>query len=452
MEAAAEDEADGLRALRASLSERVKTGCAPVVGFTGTGGSGKSSVVDELVRRFRFDTPAANIGLLLVDPSARRTGGALLGDRIRLNAIHGGRVFVRSLATRRAHRSVSDSVGDAVQVLKAAGFDLVIVETAGIGQSDSEIVDRVDLSVYVMTPEFGAPSQLEKIDMIDLADFLVLNKFDRQGGKDALRDLRKQWRRNHSGAATSTPGDAPDEALPIFATVARDWRDPGTDRLYEALRRAVVDAGAGVLGGVARSASQASVALPLIPSDRVRYLADIAKAVRDYRQETEEQARLAEAADGLSRSREALGEAAPEAHWKILEREMALLTARCYAKGFRNGTPSPSATARRRARSYQRPRPPHRSREPDRDALGNADLPGSLCRAFAIGETGCVTCGSRTGPGSSPLRLASFPLSARGKTPRACSPARAGPKPRIGASICWRRGSPRPGFRQPLTA
>ncbi|MCG8592169.1 MAG: cobalamin-dependent protein, partial [Proteobacteria bacterium] len=173
---------------RQELAARAPARRAPVLGFTGTGGAGKSSVVDELVRRFRHDAPDAAIGLLLVDPSRRRSGGALLGDRIRLNAVQGERIYVRSLATRRAHLALSHAVRDAVQVLQTAGFDLILVETAGIGQSDSEIVDLADVSVYVMTPEYGAASQLEKIDMLELADVVVINKFDRQGARDALRD------------------------------------------------------------------------------------------------------------------------------------------------------------------------------------------------------------------------------------------------------------------------
>ena len=165
------------------------------------------------------------IGVVLVDPTRRRSGGALLGDRIRMNGIHGPGVFVRSLATRRAHAALSLAVKDAVLVLRAAGFDLIFVETAGIGQSDSEIVDLADTSVYVMTPEYGAPSQLEKIDMLELASLVVLNKSDRRGAADALRDVRRQWRRNHPGAS------ADDAALPVFATVASQWDDPGLDRL-----------------------------------------------------------------------------------------------------------------------------------------------------------------------------------------------------------------------------
>ncbi|MBW2385391.1 MAG: methylmalonyl-CoA mutase family protein [Deltaproteobacteria bacterium] len=302
-----EPTAEGV-ALRERLDARIAAqGAIPVVGITGTGGAGKSSVVDELVRRFRSDFSAASIGLLLIDPTRRRSGGALLGDRIRMNAIHGDAVFVRSMATRRANLALSSSVHDALRVLQAARFDLILVETAGIGQSDSEIVDLVDLSLYVMTPEFGAPSQLEKIDMIDLADLVVLNKSDRQGARDALRDVRKEWRRNHSCF------DVPDEEVPVFATVACQWNDPGTDRLYEGLRAQLVGLGA---SGFERStrevlATRELELRPTIPAARSRYLAEIAESVRAYRTRCEAWAKTAASADGLARALRVLGVEAP---------------------------------------------------------------------------------------------------------------------------------------------
>jgi len=262
---------------------------APVVGFTGTGGAGKSSVVDELVQRFRRDHPDWRFGVVLVDPTRRRSGGALLGDRIRLNAADPERVFVRSLATRRAHAALSQAVRDALRVLQAAGLDVIFVETAGIGQSDSEIVDLVDHSLYVMTPEFGAPSQLEKIDMLDLADLVVLNKFDRHGAEDALRDVRKQWRRNHPEVARA------DAEVPVYPTIARQWNDPGTTRLYEALRDRI--------RGVQSLRPPVEVRAPvLIPPERRRYLAEIAEAVRGYRRETQAQAERARDAWALERA------------------------------------------------------------------------------------------------------------------------------------------------------
>ncbi len=296
-----------LSALRGRLDDLAKHRHAPVVGFTGTGGAGKSSVVDELVRRFRDDFPAAAIGLILVDPSRRRTGGALLGDRIRMNAIHGGRVFARSMATRQAHRALSQSIRDALRVMQAAHFDLIFVETAGIGQGDSEIVDLVDVSLYVMTPEYGAPSQLEKIDMVDLADLVVLNKFDRHGAADALRDVRKQWRRNR------TRFDLADPEVPVFPAVARNWNDPGISRLYEALRIGVVAAGGAPFERGAREVKGDLKAEPPIALSRTRYLAEIAATVRGYRAETERQAETAARADGIARALRALGDSPPAA-------------------------------------------------------------------------------------------------------------------------------------------
>ncbi|MBW2269004.1 MAG: cobalamin-dependent protein [Deltaproteobacteria bacterium] len=282
-------------AVRERLGAMRGTAPAPVVGFTGTGGAGKSSVVDELLRRFRHEFPECSIALLLVDPTRRRSGGALLGDRIRMNAIHGDNVFVHSLATRQANRALSGAIVDAVRVVQAASFDLIWIETAGIGQSDSEVVDRVDHSLYVMTPEYGAPSQLEKIDMLDLADIVVLNKADRRGADDALRDVRKQWRRNRGASAL------PDEETPVFATTASRWDDPGTDRLYVALRERLMGVGDALAEAPAASAQG------LVPGERSRYLAEIAETVRDWHASTRELAQRAADIEGLRRAMQALG-------------------------------------------------------------------------------------------------------------------------------------------------
>ncbi|MBW2241634.1 MAG: cobalamin-dependent protein [Deltaproteobacteria bacterium] len=297
-----------VKTVREELATRRSRPAAPVVGFTGTGGAGKSSVVDELVRRFRLDFPELQIGLLLVDPSRRRTGGALLGDRIRMNAIAGEGIYVRSMATRQAHLALSQAIRDAVLVLQAADFDLVLVETAGIGQSDSEIVDLADTSVYVMTPEYGAPSQLEKIDMLELADLIVLNKADRRGALDALRDVRKQWRRNH------TAFDAEDKAVPVVATTASQWDDPGIDQVYGLLREKLVEDGDTVFATAAQhEAPGAAVPPPLVPSGRERYLEEIATSVRGYREQTEVLALEARTTRALELAHAALPEQATDA-------------------------------------------------------------------------------------------------------------------------------------------
>src|SRR5690606_37718490 len=198
----------------------------PVIGITGTGGAGKSSVTDELLNRFLASFPTMRIAVISVDPTRRRTGGALLGDRIRMNSLRSHRVYMRSMATRRQHAATSAVLKDGIAFLKSLGYDLVIVETAGIGQSDSEIVDLVDFPMYVMTSDYGAASQLEKIDMIDFAELIVLNKYDKRGAEDALRDIRKQWKRNRVAFKTA------DEDVPVYPTIASQFNDPGISWMF----------------------------------------------------------------------------------------------------------------------------------------------------------------------------------------------------------------------------
>ncbi len=278
----------------AALHAAAKGSTAPVLGVTGTGGAGKSSLTDELIRRLRLDQgDGLHIAVVSIDPSRRKSGGALLGDRIRMNAIQpwGGRsrVFMRSLATREAGSEISAALPDVVAACKAAGFDLVIVETSGIGQGDAAIVPHVDVPLYVMTPEYGAASQLEKIDMLDFASFVAINKFDRKGSLDALRDVAKQVQRNREAFKQMA------DEMPVFGTMASRFNDDGVTALYQALQPALADKGlalrAGRLPAVATRHSTHQV--PIVPAARVRYLADIADAVRAYKRRAREQAALA---------------------------------------------------------------------------------------------------------------------------------------------------------------
>ncbi len=309
---------DANDALHTEVSSTRQAPNAPVVGFTGTGGAGKSSLVDELVRRFRREFPTRSVAVLSVDPTRRRSGGALLGDRIRMNAVEPPQVYVRSLATRQANRALSKSVTDAIAVLQATGFDLIIVETAGIGQSDSEIVDLVDISSYVMTPEYGAASQLEKIDMLDLADLVVLNKFDRRGGEDALRDIRKQWRRNHEAF------EMDEASIPVYASIASRWADPGTDRLYQALMAAIAERGFAGFPRRVVPATTPAPAEPLVPASRTGYLREISDVVRHYHSQTDEQAGHARDLQALRRANELMDATSAELSRRCAELETEL--------------------------------------------------------------------------------------------------------------------------------
>ena len=269
------------------------SGAIPVLGITGTGGSGKSSLVDELVRRFLADFPEKTIGIVSVDPSKRKTGGALLGDRIRMNAINSPRVYMRSLATRQSNLALSKHVQEAVGVLKAAQFDLIILETSGIGQSDTEILDHSDVSLYVMTPEFGAATQLEKIDMLDFADLVAINKFDKRGALDALRDVKKQYMRNNN------LWDTHQDDLPVFGTIASQFNDPGMNKLYKAIMNEIVAKTEADLKSDFTLSDEMSEKIFVIPPARTRYLSEIAENNRNYDKIALEQAEIAQKLYGI---------------------------------------------------------------------------------------------------------------------------------------------------------
>ncbi|MFD2550269.1 methylmalonyl-CoA mutase family protein [Bizionia sediminis] len=288
----AENDHDAFETHFASIAANNKNAC-PVLGITGTGGSGKSSLVDELVRRFLADFPDKKVALVSVDPSKRKTGGALLGDRIRMNAINNSRVYMRSLATRQSNLALSKYVHEAVQVLQASGYDLIILETSGIGQSDTEIIEHSDVSLYVMTPEFGAATQLEKIDMLDFADLVAINKFDKRGALDALRDVKKQYMRNNN------LWDTPQDQLPVYGTIASQFNDPGMNTLYKAIMDTLVEKAQAVLKSTFHISNEMSEKIFVIPPSRTRYLSEIAETNRAYDKTVTQQVAVAQKLYGI---------------------------------------------------------------------------------------------------------------------------------------------------------
>ena len=279
----------------------------PILGITGTGGAGKSSLVDELVRRFLMDFEATadggtekTIAIISVDPSKRKTGGALLGDRIRMNSIKNSRVYMRSLATRQSNLALSKYVKEAIDVIKAAQFDLIILETSGIGQSDTEIIEHSDMSLYVMTPEYGAATQLEKIDMLDFADIIAINKFDKKGSLDALRDVKKQYQRNHQLF------DKDPELMPVYGTIASQFNDPGMNRLYKAIMEKLVEKTGANLKTEYHISEEMSEKIYIIPPARIRYLSEISENNRNYDKWVTKQADIADKLFGLKSSIETI--------------------------------------------------------------------------------------------------------------------------------------------------
>ena len=300
------------------LAEKVKT---PILGITGTGGAGKSSLVDELVRRFLIDFPEKNIAIVSVDPSKRKTGGALLGDRIRMNSIKNDRVYMRSLATRQSNLALSKHVAEALLILKAANFDLIILETSGIGQSDTEIMDHSDVSLYVMTPEFGAATQLEKIDMLDFADLVAINKFDKRGSLDALRDVKKQYMRNNN------LWDTHQDDLPVFGTIASQFNDPGMNTLYKAIMDKVVEkTEAKDLVSKINITDEMSEKIFVIPPARTRYLSEISESNRAYDEQVTEQSEIAQRLFGIFKTIESVNNAPALLNTIGIEEESITLT------------------------------------------------------------------------------------------------------------------------------
>jgi methylmalonyl-CoA mutase len=297
---------------------------SPVLGITGTGGAGKSSVTDEIVRRFLHAYTDRTIAVISVDPSKKKTGGALLGDRIRMNAIHHPRAYMRSLATRESDRALSACVDEAIAICKGAGYDFIILESAGVGQSDASIIGHCDISLYVMTPEYGAPSQLEKINMLDYADVIAINKFDKAGALDALSDVRKQYKRSH-GLWT-----AADEVLPVYGTVASQFNDPGVNTLFDKLMERVrsktgVDFGSP--GHEARPLDTASARSLIIPPSRVRYLSEISETILDYNELVRTQSEIASNLYRLEGALELMRkDSAQESLTSLLEQKIATLT------------------------------------------------------------------------------------------------------------------------------
>jgi methylmalonyl-CoA mutase len=299
---AAENNPEKIKEELTEIEGIAKNSDIPVLGITGTGGAGKSSLVDEIVRRFLAEFNDKTIAIISVDPSKRKTGGALLGDRIRMNSINTDRVYMRSLATRQSNLALSHYVKDAVNIVKAANFDLVILETSGIGQSDTEIVDHSDVSMYVMTPEYGAATQLEKIDMLDFANIIAINKFDKRGALDALRDVQRQYQRNHLLFEKAV------EEMPVFGTVASQYGDPGVDHLYFAIMNLLSEKTNTKLKTNLKLTKDINEKVFIIPPHRTRYLSEISETVRTYNKWAEEQSEIAQKLYSLKQSIELVDE------------------------------------------------------------------------------------------------------------------------------------------------
>jgi len=319
MISAAENCPEKHHGILSEIKEIAKQSSTPVLGITGTGGAGKSSLVDELVRRFIIDFPNKNIAIISVDPSKRKTGGALLGDRIRMNSIKSEQVYMRSLATRQANLALSAHVNDALDILKVANYDLIILETSGIGQSDTEIIEHSDISLYVMTPEYGAATQLEKIDMLDFADLISINKFDKKGSLDALRDVQKQYQRNNQRF------DDKVEDMPVYGTIASQFNDPGANSLYKAIMDKFSEKELGNFNSSFEITDEMSEKIFVIPPARVRYLSEISEKNRAYDKWANDQKDIAQKLYALQKSLEILTDSSDEVLSQIKKEYNSLL-------------------------------------------------------------------------------------------------------------------------------
>jgi isobutyryl-CoA mutase len=419
----------------------------PILGVTGTGGAGKSSLVDELVRRFINEFEDKRIAVLSVDPSKRKTGGALLGDRIRMNSAAHPRVYMRSMATRQSNLALSRHVQDALDILKASGFDLIILETSGIGQSDTEIVDHSDVSLYVMTPEYGAATQLEKIDMLDFADVIAVNKFDKRGALDALRDVKKQYQRNHQR------WDTPLDEMPVYGAIASQFNDPGMNALY----RAVMDKLAEKTGTALRSSlmpsQEMSEKIYIIPPARTRYLSEISENNRQYDRWVEQQANIARKMFGIRQSMEAITAQNIPHKDTILEGLKA---------AFAEWEKDLDGYCRRMIEGWEDKKKAYAADEfvfkvRDREirtptfttSLSHSRIPRVVLPRFKTGVKSCAGPCRKMCPENFPTPPAFSPSNARRKTPRACLPARAVRNAPTAVStmsppICRPTGSARP--------
>jgi len=403
-------------------SKELGVGRIPVLGITGTGGAGKSSVTDEIVRRFLNNFKEKTIAVISVDPSKKKTGGALLGDRIRMNAINHPRAYMRSLATRDDNTALSSAMQDAIDICKAAGFDFIILESAGVGQSDASILDYCDVSMYVMTPEYGAASQLEKINMLDYADLVCINKFDKAGALDALADVRKQYKRNHQLFT------AIDEELPIIGTMASKFNDDGVNHLFELLLKKI-DAKTNTSFGKYHFAETAKVSQAVIPPNRVRYLSEIAENNRSYDQLVQEQSAIASKLYQLNGSLETLKESADKSLLEIIQKQINFYTEQLTPVARKLITNWPNKTAQYQKDFYEyKVRDKVIKQEMFSKSLSGTRIPKVVLPKYKDWGDLLTWQAQENVPGSFPFTAGVFPLKREGEDPTRMFAGEGGPE------------------------